>query len=277
MKIKGIAWAGTKTKKYDETVAFFRNILGLRIRESIADLTVFEFPNGDLFEVIGPGLAPEMEILTGPKVDFFVDDVPATVSELKAKGFKIEGSIYSTPGIQNWANFYSPDGNMYGITDLKTHPLHDQKFDRILFYGPCEENAYLSNWYSCPIYLKGKIWPSTEHYYQAQKMAGTTNEEICRRLGSPREAFEMTRRPDVQIRKDWDEVKINVMNDAIWAKFSQNPELAEQLLATGDFEIAENSPIDYFWGIGQDGSGQNWLGKILMDVRKELRNKSGEV
>lgn len=275
MKIKGIAWAGTKTNKFDHTVAFFRDRLGLKVRESIPDLTVFEFPNGDLFEVIGPTLAPEMASLTGPKVDFFVEDVPAAVKELEAKGFKIEGPIHSTPGIQNWANFYAPDGNMYGITDLRSHPLQKQDFDRVLFYGPCDENAYLSNWYLCALYLKGKIWPSSEHYYQAQKMTGTPDEELCRRLGSARETFEMTRRPDVQIRKDWDAVKVDVMKEAVWAKFSQNPELAERLLATGDREIVENSPVDSFWGIGKDGAGQNILGKILMDVRAKLRHQSG--
>ncbi len=94
MKIKGIAWAGTKTPKYDETVAFFRDVLNLKVRESNPDVTVFEFPNGDLFEVIGPNVAPEMDALTGPKVDFLVDDVDEAVSELEAQGCKIEGQIY---------------------------------------------------------------------------------------------------------------------------------------------------------------------------------------
>ncbi len=61
------------------------------------------------------------------------------------------------------------------------------------------------------------------------------------------------------------------MREALTAKFRQNPELLEQLLATGDAELVENSPVDYFWGIGADGSGKNTLGKLLMEVRAALR------
>ena len=180
--------------------------MDLNIRETGTDLTVFELPNGDLFEVLGSRIAPELDALTGPKVDFLVDDVNEAVKELEAKGSKLEGSVYSTE-IQNWANYYAPDGNMYGVTDLFNHPLQKKINDRILFYGPHDSNAYLSNWYPAALYLKGKIWPTTEHYYHAQKMAGTEFEELCRRQRSPREAFEMARRPDVPIRKDWDQVK----------------------------------------------------------------------
>ncbi len=102
-------------------------------------------------------------------------------------------------------------------------------------------------------------------------MAGTEFEEFCRRLASPREAFEMSRRPDVPLRKDWEGVKVDVMREAVLAKFSQNPDLLELLLAIGDAEIIENSPVDYFWGIGQDRTGQNVLGKILMEVREKLK------
>lgn len=270
MKIQGIVWAGTKTKNYEGTVAFFRDVLGIQVREAVPDVTVFEFPNGDLFEVIGPSQAPEMDVVTGPKVDFLVTDVDEAVAELSAKGCKFVGPVYRAT-IQNWANYYAPDGNLYGITDLFIHPLHQQTPQRILFYGPHEPYGYLGNWYPAALFLKDKIWPTSEHYYQAQKMAGSKYEEICRRLGSPRETFEMTRRPEIPIRKDWEQVKAAVMRDAVTAKFTQNPELAERLLATGDAELAENSPVDFYWGIGADGSGQNMLGKILMDVRQQLR------
>lgn len=269
MKLKGIAWSGTKTKNYEEMIAFFRDVLEVKLREVGQSYVNFEFPNGDLFEVLSPEAAPEIGALAGLKVDFLVDDVDEAVKELEAKGYKIEGPIFRD-ALQNWANFFAPDGNMYGFTNLTSHPLRQQLPGRILFYGPHEPNGYLGNWYPAAIYMKGKIWPTAEHYYQAQKMAETEYEEICRRLGSPREAFEITRRPDVPIRKDWDQVKVEVMRAAVYAKFSQNPELAERLLATGDAELVENSPVDYFWGIGADGSGQNVLGKILMEVREKL-------
>ena len=67
------------------------------------------------------------------------------------------------------------------------------------------------------------------------------------------------------------------MRDAEYAKFNQNPDLLERLLATGEAKIVENSPVDYYWGVGLDGSGQNMLGVILMEVREKLREsaKSG--
>jgi len=274
MRIKGIVWAGTKTVKYDETVAFFVDTLELKIHETSPDLTVFRLPNGDIFEVIGPKLSPEMDVLTGPKVDFLVENVDCAVAELENKGCKLQGKIYRSD-TQNWANFLAPDGNMYGITDLSSHPLHHDLPDRIQFYGPHEPYGFLSNWFASSIFLKGKIWPSVEHYYQAQKMNGTEYEELCRRLRSPREAYEMSRRPDIPIRSDWDQVKDDVMYEAVFAKFIQNPDLGEQLMATVDSDLIEASPIDNYWGIGRDGNGKNMLGKILMSVREKLISKNG--
>ena len=55
------------------------------------------------------------------------------------------------------------------------------------------------------------------------------------------------------------------------AKFEQHAEIREVLLGTGDAEIIENAPGDYYWGIGSRGTGKNMLGIILMEVRAELR------
>lgn len=272
MKIKGIAWAGTKTDKYEETTAFFKDVLKFKVLEDKDIVTVFELPNGDIFEVLSPLAAPEIGHPKGCKVDFLVEDVFKTIEELKSSGCTTTGPVFSEE-IQDWSNFVGPDGNLYGFTNMCNHPLSQPGYNRILFYGPHEENAYLSNWYPAALFLKGKIWSSSEHYYQAQKVAGTSFEEICRRQESPRLAFELSRRPDFPVRADWDVIKVNVMQEAVSAKFHQNPDLLEKLLSTGELEIIENSPIDYFWGIGEDGSGKNTLGKILMDLRNLLRTK----
>jgi ribA/ribD-fused uncharacterized protein len=58
---------------------------------------------------------------------------------------------------------------------------------------------------------------------------------------------------------------------AMRRKFESHPELREMLLATGDEELIEASPRDYHWGCGADGSGKNMTGRLLMQVRKELR------
>jgi ribA/ribD-fused uncharacterized protein len=72
------------------------------------------------------------------------------------------------------------------------------------------------------------------------------------------------------MRDDWNDIKIDVMRDLLQEKFSDD-DLRELLLATGDAELIEgNTWNDYFWGVCL-GEGQNWLGKLLMEVRKELK------
>ena len=61
------------------------------------------------------------------------------------------------------------------------------------------------------------------------------------------------------------------MKTALRAKFTQHENLKKILLDTGDRELIEDSPTDYQWGCGQDGTGQNLLGKALVEIRTELR------
>ena len=74
------------------------------------------------------------------------------------------------------------------------------------------------------------------------------------------------------LRADWEEVKDDVMRKAVLKKFKTHAEIREILLTTADEKIVENAPGDYYWGCGKDGSGKNILGKILMEVREELRS-----
>jgi ribA/ribD-fused uncharacterized protein len=71
-------------------------------------------------------------------------------------------------------------------------------------------------------------------------------------------------------RADWHDVKLEIMRRADRAKYEQNPELAAMLLATGDAELIEDSPSEPFWGIGPDGNGSNWAGRVLMEIRESL-------
>ncbi|HEY9873856.1 MAG TPA: NADAR family protein, partial [Candidatus Obscuribacterales bacterium] len=72
------------------------------------------------------------------------------------------------------------------------------------------------------------------------------------------------------LRRDWEEVKDDVMRRGVLCKFETHADIREVLLSTGDKLIVENSPIDYYWGCGADGSGKNKLGQILMEVREIL-------
>ena len=73
------------------------------------------------------------------------------------------------------------------------------------------------------------------------------------------------------LRSDWEEIKDEVILQALRMKFSQNPEIAKELLATGDAIIIEHTRNDVYWADGGDGSGKNKLGLLLMQVREELK------
>jgi ribA/ribD-fused uncharacterized protein len=78
------------------------------------------------------------------------------------------------------------------------------------------------------------------------------------------------------LRKDWESAKDRIMHEAVLAKFAQHADLREILLGTGDAEIVEHTVNDAYWGNGDDGSGENRLGQILMRVREELRSSGPE-
>lgn len=141
----------------------------------------------------------------------------------------------------------------------------------IQFYHVSDEYGEFSNFAAFPIKLQGKIWPTSEHYFQAQKFAGTPHAEAIRKTRSPMIAARMGRDRKKPLRRDWEAVKDNIMREAVRAKFTQHAELKELLLATGEALLVEHTTNDSYWGDGGDGSGKNMLGQILMMVRDELR------
>lgn len=141
----------------------------------------------------------------------------------------------------------------------------------IYFYSSKEKYGEFSNFSKHGIELDGKWWSTIEHYYQAQKFSDENYREKIRNTSSPKIAATMGRSREMPIRKDWEEVKDDVMRKAVLKKFQTHQELTELLLATGNEEIVENSPYDYHWGCGVDGSGKNALGKILQEVRQFLQ------
>jgi len=119
--------------------------------------------------------------------------------------------------------------------------------------------------------LGGAYWPTVEHYFQAQKFEDAAYRERIRRARTPKDAKELGRTRSLPILSDWDTKRDDVMLEAVRKKFQTHAEVREQLLATGDEELIENAPSDFYWGCGRTGTGQNKLGKILMRVRGELR------
>jgi len=145
----------------------------------------------------------------------------------------------------------------------------------IYFYSTQEEPyGVFSNFSAHPFALDGLRWATAEHYFQAQKFAGTAHVEQIRRAPSPKEAARLGRERSRPLRADWEAVKDDVMRRAVRQKFEQYPALRALLLDTGDTPLVENTTGDYYWGCGSDGSGKNMLGQILMEVRAGLRVES---
>lgn len=141
----------------------------------------------------------------------------------------------------------------------------------ISFYGTRGPHGCFSNFSRHGIHLDGAFWPTTEHYFQAQKFHGTEHEDAVRRAATPKIAARMGRDRALPLRPDWEAVKDDIMRRAVRRKFSEHADLRAILLATGDEEIVEDSPRDAYWGRGKDYTGKNMLGRILMEVRAELR------
>lgn len=144
----------------------------------------------------------------------------------------------------------------------------------VRFYRISEPYGCFSNFAPYPVEIDGQVWPTTEHYFQAQKFSDASHQERIRLARTPAKAKGLGRSRKLPIRPDWDDVRVEVMRRAIRAKFTQHPNLGEQLLATGDALLVEHSADDPFWADGGDGSGQNVLGQLLMELRAELATDS---
>ena len=148
----------------------------------------------------------------------------------------------------------------------------------IYFYKVHGPYGCFSNFSPHDIVMGQLRWPTSEHYYQAQKFIGTEYQPvICekiRQAPTPEDAAALGRDRSRVIRSDWDQAKCQVMYEAVKTKFSKHPKIKAVLLDTGREDIIEDSPTDYYWGCGEDKSGENHLGKILMRVREELRAES---
>jgi len=143
---------------------------------------------------------------------------------------------------------------------------------------------FLSNFYACRIEHQGITYPSVEHFYVAMKV--NDQQLIDGRYYTPGDFREMIARisnpgsvkrigSKVKLRSNWDEKKLDIMNWAVRQKF-KDESLAQMLLSTDGQELIEGTYWhDKFWGICTcakcSNKGENHLGKILMQVREELK------
>lgn len=143
----------------------------------------------------------------------------------------------------------------------------------IRFYRVNDEYGCFSNFSKHGFELEGKFWLTSEHYFQAQKFAGSVYEEEIQKAKSPMDAARMGRDRSKPLRPDWELVKDEVMKKAVLQKFLTNIDIREILISTSTEEIIEETTDDYYWGCGSDGTGKNMLGKILMEVRSIIESK----
>jgi ribA/ribD-fused uncharacterized protein len=141
----------------------------------------------------------------------------------------------------------------------------------IRFISQRVEYGWLSNFAPSPIRIDDFVYATVEHAFQAAKTQHHWWRQRIREAATPKEAKQLGKQ--CPLRADWEQSKVQVMFGLVWQKFTQNPELAAKLKATGDRWIEEDAPWDAFWGTGYGGKGENHLGTILMDIRAELRRQ----
>ena len=141
----------------------------------------------------------------------------------------------------------------------------------IRFFSQSDTHREFSNFAPFDVELDEVHWPTVEHYYQAQKFTDPALQREIRKAAKPPIAKSLAEKHKAEMRPDWDAIKDEVMYRAVKCKFARHPQLYALLMATGEEEIAECAPHDYYWGVGRDGTGQNRLGKIIERIRAELR------
>ena len=125
--------------------------------------------------------------------------------------------------------------------------------------------SFLSNFYFSKTEYGGIIYPTAEHAYQAAKTSDISAKKIIQYLPKPGDAKRFGKH--VSLRKGWEEIKVDVMREIVQSKF-MNRELSQRLRLTGTARLAEgNYWGDTFWGVYK-GTGENHLGRILMEIRE---------
>ncbi len=142
--------------------------------------------------------------------------------------------------------------------------------EEIDFYSRKEDYGWLSNFERTPVLVSGTIFMTNEHYYQSMK---SKNRFLCEWISSaPTPYYAMLAGRSLKkedMINDWEDKKVAIMKKGLRAKF-KNSILRQKLLDTGDAILHEDSPTDMFWG----KKGKDMLGKLLMQVRDEIRKEN---
>lgn len=233
------------------------------------------------------------------KYTFIIPTIPSsTVHQVRPSEPTI---IQSFPIGTSSSIVASSSSTITSNTQLNVPQLQPESPLHVTFYDPKGVNGIFSNYWSIPggFVYQNIRYPTSEHAFQAAKFDYPGSSErskeyakIISQQSTPNKARILalqkigggykwrtdlnpiiTEYSDVLLRPNWDGVKVKVMHDILTAKFTQCKQCQDTLFATGDRYIAEASPRDNLWGTGKDGTGQNYLGRLLMMIRDELRGQ----
>ena len=119
MQVKRLAWLGTRTENFDETAAFFRDVLGIPMIFEEPGFAMLQLPGADrdFVEVFASDYPSAAHYSTGPVVGLLVDDIEEARSELDAAGVELISPIEWLQSMDGYGWFYvrGPDGNVYAI------------------------------------------------------------------------------------------------------------------------------------------------------------------
>ena len=121
MKIKGLAWLGTRTSNFDGMVNLYRSIMELEISYQEPGFVVVDLPNGDRVEVVADD-STYNTFFTNPVAGFLVDDIEAARKEMEAYGIEFIGPTERAEDGNAWSHFRAPDGFIYELTYTPNHP-----------------------------------------------------------------------------------------------------------------------------------------------------------
>lgn len=143
------------------------------------------------------------------------------------------------------------------------------KSGELCFYG---ETSFLSNFYLMDVKHKGRVYKTAEHLFQMAKCVKKSDKEKIRSATTPKTAKIIGR--FVELRPDWEEKKVAIMEKILRIKFQKKSRLNRLLRETGDVHLTHlNYWHDTFWGAcacsEHKRTGQNMLGVLLMKIRAE--------
>ena len=143
----------------------------------------------------------------------------------------------------------------------------------IEFYKEFGENGYLANYSNHGFYLNGIYYKTVEHYYQSEKFDNADIKNKIINAKTPKEASLIGRDRNNVRKNNFKMIKNDVMLRGILEKFRQNKDILYKLIETRNSEIVEATVDEYYWGIGKNKTGENNIGKILMNARNILKKE----